>query len=146
MGELRFRPRHPPAVRGGFQQGQRGRFPKRLEFIDGNMEVAERGGMRVLRVSSRPGKFAIKLAEPLPERFTLEFDATTEYAGDYVILRFNDKATEDVRFRLHDGEGQGGVFGGTKQSLGFTSRPITPKEVFRGRLMADGRPTSSSRS
>jgi outer membrane protein OmpA-like peptidoglycan-associated protein len=122
-----------------FSKDNVGDFPKRLEFIDGNMEVAERGGMRVLRVTSRPGKFAIKLTEPLPERFTLEFDAVTEYAGDYLILRFNDKATEDVRFRLHDGKGQGGVFGGTKQSLGFTSRPITPKETFRGRIMADGK-------
>jgi OOP family OmpA-OmpF porin len=122
-----------------FSKDNVGDFPRRLEFIDGNMEVAEWQGARYLRVTSWPGRLAIILPEALPERFTLEFDVATENIGNYIVFKFDEKAAEDVRFRLHQGKGQGGVFGGTKQSLGMTRDPIEAGEIFRGRVMADGK-------
>jgi OmpA-OmpF porin, OOP family len=122
-----------------FTKDNVGDFPRRLEFIDGNMEIAEWQGTRFLRVTSYPGRLTIALPEALPERFTLEFDATAEPSGNYIVLKFDEKAGEDVRFRLFSGKGQGGVFGGTKQSLGNTPNPIKDGEIFRGRVMADGK-------
>jgi OOP family OmpA-OmpF porin len=122
-----------------FTKDNVGDFPRRLEFIDGNMEIAEWQGTRYLRVTSLPGRLAIVLPEALPTRFTLEFDATTESSGNYIIFKFDEKAAEDVRFRWHQGKGHGGVFGGSKQSLGMTPNPIKEGELFRGRVMADGK-------
>ncbi|MGH7509799.1 MAG: OmpA family protein [Gemmatimonadales bacterium] len=133
-----FVPGTRPIFVDDFSKDNVGDFPRRLEFIKGNMEVAEWQGTRYLRVTSWPGKFAIKLSEPLPEQFTLEFDAVTEHAGNYIVIKFGEKATDDVRFRLHQSKGQGGVYG-SKESSGMTSRPIDVSEVFRGRIMADGR-------
>ena len=122
-----------------FAKDNVGDFPKRLEFGDGNMEVAEWGGKRFLRVTSWPGRFAITLPEQLPERFTIEFDATPGYSANYTIFKFSDKGTDDVRFRLFNGKGQGGVFGAKHQTLGATVNPIGENDVFRGRIMADGK-------
>jgi OmpA-OmpF porin, OOP family len=56
-----------------FTDEQVGNFPSRLEFVEGNMEVAELGGKRVVRVTSL-GKLSIPLPEVLPQRFTIELD------------------------------------------------------------------------
>lgn len=50
-----------------------GDFPQRLQFIEGNMEVAEWRGQRWLRATNG-SRFEIPLPETLPQRFTLEFD------------------------------------------------------------------------
>ncbi len=52
---------------------QVGNFPQRLEFVEGNMEVAEWNQSRWLRVTTA-SKFTLPLPEVLPDRFTLEFD------------------------------------------------------------------------
>lgn len=56
-----------------------GNFPRRLKFLQGNMEIVDWQGRRVLRVNAR-GMFDIALPEELPARFTVEFDA---YLPDY---------------------------------------------------------------
>lgn len=51
-----------------------GDFPvDRLEYINGNMEVVERDGNRLLRTLNE-GTFRIMLPDSLPHRFTVEFD------------------------------------------------------------------------
>ncbi|MCC6962805.1 MAG: OmpA family protein [candidate division Zixibacteria bacterium] len=50
-----------------------GDFPQRLQFVEGNMEVAEWRNQRWLRATN-DAKFEIPLSENLPQRFTLEFD------------------------------------------------------------------------
>lgn len=137
-----FVPGTKPLYVDDFSADNVGDFPRRLELVDGNMEVAElKGGAgRMLRVTSWPGKFEIQLPEVLPERFTIEFDATPGLTGNYTIFRFSDKATDDVRFRrFGDGKGQGGVFGAKHQTLGATSGTIGDGQIYRGRIMADGR-------
>ena len=132
-----FKPGDRPIFIEDFTKDEVGNFPRRLEFVDGNMEVAEWQGGRYLRVTSWPGKFAIKLPEQLPERFTMEFDATPGYNSNWLEIRFDEKATHDIRFRDYGGKGNAGVFGGTFQANATTSKPLPP--MFRGRIMADGK-------
>jgi outer membrane protein OmpA-like peptidoglycan-associated protein len=56
-----------------YSDEQVGNFPKRLQFVEGNMEVAELGGRRVLRATGQ-SKLTIPLPEVLPDRFTIEID------------------------------------------------------------------------
>jgi outer membrane protein OmpA-like peptidoglycan-associated protein len=134
-----FTPGTRPLFVEDFSRDNVGDFPRRLEFGDGNMEIAEWQGSRWLRITSSPGKFSIALPEQLPERFTIEFDATTSVSNIWMVLSFADGAADDVRFRGMNANGQGGVFGATHQTQGFTTAPIPMGEVYRGRIMADGR-------
>lgn len=68
-----------------------GDFPRRLELVEGNMEVAEWRGGRYLRSNSSRGEIAIPLPEVLPERFTLEMDV---YNG----ARMNTWGEVTIRF------------------------------------------------
>lgn len=53
-----------------------GNFPARLEFVDGNWEIVEWQGRRLLRTTGpRYAAFRIVLPEALPERFTIETEA-----------------------------------------------------------------------
>ncbi|CAN5605003.1 hypothetical protein BH23BAC4_BH23BAC4_03720 [soil metagenome] len=52
-----------------------GRFPRRMEFLNGVLEVVEWEGKKLLRSTDRGSYFRIQLPEQLPERFTIEFDA-----------------------------------------------------------------------
>ena len=133
-----FKPGDKPLFVEDFAKDAVGDFPKRLEFKDGNMEVAEWQGGRYLRIASWPGKFAIMLPEQLPERFTLEFDVTRGYNSNWTIVKFSEKAAQDVRFRAYGGKGNGGVFGGGQQANGMTPSEL-PNGLFRARIMADGR-------
>lgn len=56
-----------------FSGDEVGDFPRRLELVQGNMEVAEWRGGRYLR-STGFGEIAIPLPEVLPARFTVEMD------------------------------------------------------------------------
>lgn len=134
-----FKPGDRPLFVEDFTKEEVGNFPRRLEFTDGNMEVAEWNGGRYLRVSSWPGKFSIVLPEPLPARFTLEFDITPGYNSNWTILRFSQEGTQDVRFRTWDGgKGNAGVFGGTMQATGVTPEPVG-MGTHRARILADGK-------
>lgn len=115
-----------------------GDFPRRLRFGDGNIELAEWKGARWLRATTRTSAFTIPLPEDLPERFTIEFDATPSYHNNWMVFRFADGAADDVRFRTIAGKGQAGVFGREHQSQGSTTGEVGPSEVFHGRIMADG--------
>ena len=119
-----FTPGTRPLFVEDFTRDNVGDFPRRLEFGDGNMEIAEWKGTRWLRITSSPGKFSIALPEQLPERFTIEFDATTSVSNIWMVLSFAEGAADDVRFRGYNGNGQGGVFGDKHQTQGFTTAPI----------------------
>ena len=135
-----FVPGSRPIFVDDFSNDNVGDFPRRLELIDGNVEVAElKAGGRLLRVTSYPGRFSIQLPEVLPERFTMEFDATPGYSSNWTILRFAEKAAHDVRFRQYGGKGMGGVFGGNHQAGTQTPFKIAEGEVYHARIMADGK-------
>ena len=133
-----FKPGDRPLFVDDFAKEEVGNFPRRLELIDGNMEVAEWNGGRYLRITSWPGTFKVVLPEQLPERFTIEFDATPPLHQNWMIVRFAEKAPHDVRFRIVGGnKGSGGIFGGTHQAGGTT--PAAIEGVFKARIMADGK-------
>lgn len=50
-----------------------GSFPASLHFVQGSLQVVEWQGQHLLE-STGMSRFQVRLAEPLPERFTLEFD------------------------------------------------------------------------
>lgn len=132
-----FKPGERVLFAEDFTKEEVGNFPRRLEFKDGNMEVAEWQGGRYLRISSWPGKFEIVLPDQLSERFTMEFEMTPGYNSNWTILRFSEQGTHDVRFRKYGDKGNGGVFGGSQQANGNTSSPLA-EGLFKARIMADG--------
>ena len=115
-----------------------GDFPRRLEVVRGNGEVAEWRGRRWLRVADDM-EFAIPLPETLPQQFTLEFDYFGS-GGNSARIYFDrvgyDKGRNAMAyFVTHTG---GVEFYGGASSTG------KPKErldgtVFPVRLMADGK-------
>lgn len=56
-----------------FSDDKVGNFPQRLEFVEGQLEVVELDGARMLKASDI-SRFIVPLAEPLPARYTLEID------------------------------------------------------------------------
>ena len=79
-----------------FTDDQAGNFPARLQFGEGNMEVTELGGRRVLRATTQ-SKFMIPLPEALPQRFTIEIDVINRpsLAGSDFHLRGSAGRTDD---------------------------------------------------
>ena len=123
-----------------------GDFPRRLEFMEGNAEVAEWEGARWLRVS-KSTKFAIVLPEALPQQFTVEFDFVTNHRasnGWPVMLNMSGStsnwesqgtANPTVRWTY----GKGGVYAGKIESEGPAGD--NQNKVTRARIMADGKYT-----
>lgn len=68
-----FVPGERPIFVDDFTKDNVGDFPRRFEFLAGNMEIVEWQGQRWLR-SGGHDVFVIQLPEVLPERFTMEFD------------------------------------------------------------------------
>jgi OmpA-OmpF porin, OOP family len=131
-----FVPGSRPIFVDDFSKDNVGDFPRRFEFVRGNMEVAEWQGARYLRVTTRPGNLAILLPEQLPPQFTMEFDATTPQYG-YISVAFADKAPNKISIR----RGHAGVYKtgyGTAVEAGMDTKAESG-EPFRGRIMADGR-------
>ena len=85
-----------------FSNDNVGDFPRRLEFADGNIEVVEWQGQRLLRINDK-GTFLLPLPETLPGRFTIEFNFhnpnrhTTLYLGTSDI----DEQLDSGRYPYH---------------------------------------------
>ncbi|HET9066916.1 MAG TPA: OmpA family protein [Gemmatimonadales bacterium] len=60
-----------------------GDFPRRFELIEGNFELVDWQGVRLLRATA-DGSFRITLPEVLPERFTIEFDAMLKHGNSWI--------------------------------------------------------------
>jgi OmpA-OmpF porin, OOP family len=103
-----------------YSEDKVGNFPERLEFKEGNMEVAELGGRRLLRATSA-STLVIPLPEVLPLRFTVEIDVINrpsldgwafELQGRAVHKR--DRSTSSITWGS-DGAGLVGGGGGEVQ-------------------------------
>ena len=129
-----------------FSKDNVGDFPKRLEFVKGNMEVAEWKGARWLRATT-DGQLEIPLPENLPDRFTVEF----EHVGmastwPFVTLTFagkrDDRGSDQVIFKTWDGNSAssgGGVFGGDGSERAKGIVKDAQNQPFTARIMVDGR-------
>lgn len=116
-----------------------GNFPQRLEFVEGNMEVAEWKGERWLRAST-DSRFAIPLPQVLPPKFTLEFDLYGAARGWSKLQIFGDDYAlheqafvhfdiTNVRAGLREGSKELAVAAVDENAFG---------NVIHGRVLGDG--------
>jgi outer membrane protein OmpA-like peptidoglycan-associated protein len=70
-----------------YTAGDVGDFPRRLRFLNGNMEIVEWNGTRWLRATAG-STFAIELDETLPEQFTLEFPISWDHGNQWMRVLF----------------------------------------------------------
>jgi outer membrane protein OmpA-like peptidoglycan-associated protein len=122
-----------------FSGDEVGNFPRRLQLVGGNMEIAEWRGGRWLR-STGNGAFAIPLPEVLPQRFTMEMDvyngARRNTWGE-VTVRFSEKqgaATPVVQVNWT----KGGLLAPGMEAMTNVGQQKFADEVVPVRVMADG--------
>ncbi len=65
-----------------------GDFPRRIRFLNGNMEIVDWSGARWLRATAGSA-FAIELPRTLPERFTLEFPISWKHGNQWMRVLFD---------------------------------------------------------
>jgi OmpA-OmpF porin, OOP family len=124
-----------------------GDFPRRLEFTEGNADVADWEGAKWLRVVKNT-KFAVPLPEVLPQRFTVEFDFVTNHtasngwpimlnaSGADVNWESQGNTYPTVRYSYREG----GVYVGKVESESPAGGNLENK-VVRARIMVDGKYT-----
>ena len=124
-----------------------GDFPRRIEFQEGNAEIADWEAGKWLRVS-KSAKFAVVLPETLPDRFTVEFDYVTNHKasnGWPIMLNLSGAETNwesqgssnpQVRFDTDEG----GAYVGKIEASGPAGGDFQ-NTVNRARIMADGKYT-----
>jgi hypothetical protein len=77
-----------------------GGFPQQLQRATGTMKLVDLSGRRMLR-SDEQGGFTVVLSEPLPERFTIEFDYLIGWWGTFENGGFMiDKRVVPVRISV----------------------------------------------
>ena len=80
-----------------------GRIPRDIKFVKGNMEIVELDGKRVLEFRS-PSIFQIVLDEPLPEGFSIEFEARTAATNQFIKVfgeAYSESGTAMSRYENH---------------------------------------------
>jgi OmpA-OmpF porin, OOP family len=127
-----------------FTGDQVGNFPERLEFVEGNMEVAELGGRRVMRATSS-SKLSIPLPEVLPQRFTIEIDVINRPSldGADFHLRGNVGRVDDNKTSIigwgSDGVALLGGGGGEVKLVGEATRARYSGKPAQLRIFGDGK-------
>jgi outer membrane protein OmpA-like peptidoglycan-associated protein len=87
-----------------YQRDRVGDFPRRFDLLEGNWEVVESQGQRLIRATSG-GTIRLDLPETLPDRFTLEFPVSVSHgnASLQVTTAPDDKFSgSSITFRLTD--------------------------------------------
>ncbi len=110
-----------------FEKSPIGDFPERLEFEEGNMEVAEWQGRRFLRLGTN-ADFNVPLPGILPERFTIEFDFYLPSG----VLKISgwDPSGDPAGYHSYIKIGHGG--GGITGDGGGTAEASTDKKIWNG--------------
>jgi OmpA-OmpF porin, OOP family len=128
-----------------YSEDKVGNFPERLEFKEGNMEVVELGGRRLVRASST-STLVIPLPAVLPQRFTVEIDVINrpsldgwafELQGGAVHKR--DRTTSSITW----GSDGAGLIGGGGGEVQITNDDAN-RARYRGkpaqlRILGDGK-------
>jgi outer membrane protein OmpA-like peptidoglycan-associated protein len=112
-----------------------GDFPRRMEFKEGALEIVEWKGARWLR-ATEDSKFYLVLPEPLPQRFTMEFDYAIP-SGE-VWITFAPEGAARLDF---GGAGSARLSNRTNQvsAEGRYDERNERNAVRRARVLADGR-------
>ncbi|MEP6507994.1 MAG: OmpA family protein [Gemmatimonadales bacterium] len=127
-----------------FTDDQVGNFPARLNFVEGNMEVAELGGRRVMRATSS-SKLSIPLPEALPDKFTIEIDVINRptLAGADFHLRGSVGRVDDAGTTIigwgSDGVSLAGGGGGEVKLAGDSYRARYTGKPAQVRILGDGK-------
>src|SRR5215208_1778485 len=119
-----------------FSKDEIGDFPRRLELKSGNMEVADVGGTRYLRITSSAAKVDIPLPEVLPEMFTMEFDLLP-VGGYNQYMYFTDK--EEERAYLVFSPWEAGIEGPNGYRVRSNFAETDEKQIVPVQIMADGK-------
>ena len=129
-----------------YGKDQVGDFPRRLEFVRGNWEVAEWEGRRLLRnTGPRGSAFKVMLPDSLPERFTIEFDAFFTHGNHQIVVLTEDPGQgrytsqyphHYLAVNLHTA---GIAHAGRNASESRNQAQMLMDRVVPVRLMADGR-------
>jgi outer membrane protein OmpA-like peptidoglycan-associated protein len=127
-----------------FKSDNVGDFPKRLDFKEGNMEVAEMGGARFIRLSSSTGRFNVVLPQTLPERFTLEFAFMPQPGYGQEIRFTDDRQSSQPPFGVLTLECYEPTHcdGGIRTAAAWSKSEAPdaqPHQVMHVRVMADGK-------
>lgn len=127
-----------------FTDDQVGNFPERLQFIEGNMEVAELAGKRIMRATSQ-SKFTIPLPEALPQRFTIELDVINRPSLDGATFhlrgstgRVDDPKTSIISWGSDGVALRGGGGGEVKLANNEASRLRYRGKPAQVRILGDG--------
>jgi outer membrane protein OmpA-like peptidoglycan-associated protein len=134
-----FQPGEIPLYVDDFSRDRVGNFPQRLEFGEGNMEIAEWNGMRYLRVTTRDARFSVVLPEVLPDRFTIEFDATPPNSNISATIEFSPGANSHVDYHYFNTKMMGGIDGTGPRAMGAERKESAADALFRFRIMGDGK-------
>lgn len=116
-----------------------GDFPKKLEMVEGNMEIVDIKGRRWLRMNGGHNTFALKAGGRLPTRFTLEFDMFGEY-GECWIYPSGEKKGDHFRFSAYQ---DGGVVRADGRDAGVRAASSNRNTPYTARIMVDGRYTKA---
>lgn len=123
-----------------FSRDEVGDFPRRLELVQGNMEVAEWRGGRYLR-SNGMGEIAIPLPEVLPERFTVEMDVyngARMNAWGEVTVRFVDQRQANTAV-VRENWTRTGILDGSRQIETDVGQEKFKDKFVPLRIMVDGK-------
>lgn len=125
-----------------------GDFPKRLQFLNGNMEVVDAGGTPWLRATAGSA-FSVELSDTLPQQFTVEFPVLWSHVNQWMRVLFDASHMKIVaprrlggyrRPHLQIDERNTGIFSFDRSA----PQSLTPtrNKILKGpatiRLMADG--------
>jgi outer membrane protein OmpA-like peptidoglycan-associated protein len=125
-----------------FTDDEAGDFPRRLEWLRGNMELVEWQDRVLLRSTGDGSQFAVLLPEGVPERFTLEFDISDAGMsnGTIVILGEGQDNLRDrwkaPRFAF--GHWRGSGIWRDREPLSTLDDDRIRTEIVTARVMADG--------
>lgn len=136
-----FKPGERVLFYDDFSADNVGDFPRRLELVDGNMEIAEWRGGRYLRSSSSRGEIVIPLPETLPERFTLEMDVYNGArwnAWGEVTVRFVEERKADTPL-LKENWTRTGILVGSRHIETEVGQDKFKDKFVPLRLMVDGK-------
>jgi hypothetical protein len=128
-----------------YSEDRVGNFPKKLGFVEGNMEIVEAGNTRLMRITT-PSVFTIPLPESLPQKFTIEMEVINRPSIDGWTFQLRGGppvASGDLGTTAIDWGSDGvAVLGGGGGEVKFSADDAT-RERYRGkpvqlRVMGDG--------
>ena len=124
-----------------FSDDEAGDFPRRLEWLRGNMELVEWEGRLLLRATGE-SQFAILVDGEVPEQFTLEFDVhdPSMESGTIIIPEEAPQNSRDYyeSARFNFGSWRGSGIWRNREPLSTVDDNRMATEIVTARIMVDG--------